>query len=154
VSKLRVTIKQLDAARARLRAEFSDIQPDALEKMASILARSEGLPRGAPLREPRVPRGKGTHRMDPCGGCSATKGRPEPGASLSLYTCGGCGGLVGKCLLVDFHKIVKPRWCKEPNVPQERWRYYDVDALDAATNKEDRHHGWYDRETGCILQTG
>jgi len=152
MSKLRVTIKQLDAARAKLRAEFSDIQPDALDKMARILARSEGIPPGAPLRQPRVPRGKGTHRMDPCGGCSADRGTPDPSGVLGLYTCGNCGGLVGRCSLGSFYSIVRPRWCKEPNVSRERWRYYDVSTL--GSEGIQRHHGWYDRETGCILQTG
>ena len=89
--------------------------------------------------------------MEACGGCSSTVGTPPPKV-IGLYTCGHCGGIVGNCYLGDFHGIVKPRWCAETNVSQDRWRYYDVTTL--GSKGRERQHGFFDKETGCILQTG
>ena len=123
----------------------------------------ESAPPGAQVaeymeREPQRRGGstRGTGRAvampDECGGCSATRGVPHPTVA-GLYECAGCGGLGGRCYLGEFHGIVKSRWCDDPNVPRDRWRYYDVTTLGGG-GKIDRHHGFYDRVTGCILQTG
>lgn len=136
MSRLRDAIKRLDADRAALaRGEMDLVQ---------FMQRN-------PIPAPKVKRKKGMTAMEACGGCSATVGTPDPKV-IGLYTCGHCGGLVGSCYLGDFHGIVKPRWCSEPNVPQERWRYYDVTTL--GSKGSERHHGWYDKNSGCILQTG
>ena len=150
MSKLGDEAAALGRIAAKLRAEFPDLTQERVDRMAAIAARAEGMPPGQ-LRPPKVKRKKGMHRMNPCGGCSATVGMPHPKV-VGLYTCGGCGGLVGNCYLGDFHGIVKPRWCADPNVPQEQWRYYDVTTL--GSKGSERHHGYFDKNSGCILQTG
>lgn len=151
MSHLRKDIKALDSTRAKLRAEFPGLSEERLERMAGFAARGEGVPPFGQLRQPRVKRKKGMTSMEACGGCSSTVGTPHPKIA-GLFSCGHCGGLVGNCYLGDFYGIVKPRWCTEPNVSQERHRYYDVTTL--GSKGKERHHGWFDKKTGCILQTG
>lgn len=67
------------------------------------------------------------------------------------HTCQNCGAVMGTVYLGEFYEIVKPYWSKA-DPPQERWVYYDFMTL--GSEGERRYHGWFDRETRLILQTG
>lgn len=87
--------------------------------------------------------------MERCGGCGSTRGYPE--ATRGLYSCKGCGGLVGTCYLGEFNGRVLP-WFAPLDVPSDRLRYYDVTTLGSAGIE--RRHGWYDVETRLVVQVG
>jgi Zn-finger nucleic acid-binding protein len=69
-----------------------------------------------------------------------------------IYTCPRCGAVFGQCAtLAASYEYVK-RCFAATDVPVERWRYYDF-ICDTKVGTV-RRHGWYDRDTRLIVQTG
>jgi hypothetical protein len=87
-----------------------------------------------------------------CPACSCKRRKKFTGCSATcLYTCAKCDAVYGECYLGESYEVVKP-WFSAENVPTERVRYFDF--LTLGSQGIARRHGWYDRETGLIVQTG
>lgn len=89
---------------------------------------------------------------DTCPACSAgfDRSRPSP-LGLQLRDCGACGALYGTVYLGDSYAIVGPFLSRKP-VPPERLRYFDFLCL--GSEGITRRHGWFERGTGLLVQTG
>ena len=85
-----------------------------------------------------------------CPACSARVHRRLEGKN-GVYTCTRCGALHGECYLGDSYELVHPFWA-EPDVPQERTRYFDLMCL-GSTGLQ-RRHGWCDTQTRRVVQIG
>ncbi len=86
-----------------------------------------------------------------CPGCNLSR---EGCLSLGrgIHCCPLCGALFGECVsLAVSYEYVKPRFASE-DVPPQRWRYYDFTCHSGVGTV--RRHGWFDRDTGLIVQVG
>ena len=70
-----------------------------------------------------------------------------------VCTCARCGAIFSTrtIYLGTFHGYVKPFWATS-DVPPDQCVYFDFDTLGSAGLQ--RHHGWMDRVTKRIVQTG
>lgn len=84
----------------------------------------------------------------PC--CSDKRMKPVE-AHPGIYSCGACDAIFGDCYLGDSYAIVHPQWA-DPNTPTEQTRYFDFMCV--GSTGVTRRHGWYDRATRRIVQTG
>ena len=73
-------------------------------------------------------------------------------ATFGVYICQACNALHGHCHIGLSYQFVSYQWSEDPNPPQERWRYFDLECL--GSKGMTRRHGWYDYQTKKILQTG
>lgn len=71
--------------------------------------------------------------------------------SKSIYRCIYCQAIHGRPTLGETYLFVKSRFCG-PGIPAERMCYFDFTCL--GSKGLIRRHGWYDRETGFIVQIG
>ena len=98
-----------------------------------------------------------TFNMDACGGCGATKGTKAEGTPIEVYTCTGCGGLVGRCYKGESFGMVLPYFvtdarASELKAAEDHGRYFDLTVLGG--NGVERRHGWFDQATKGIIQVG
>ena len=94
---------------------------------------------------------KAVRHCEGCPACSHKLAYPVPGTT-QLYRCAACDGIYGSCYLGDSYTHVLPYMTEEPNVPQERMRYYDFTCV--GSKGITRRHGWYDTATKLIVQVG
>lgn len=89
-------------------------------------------------------------RIPACPACSHTKGvEVKP----FVYTCGACDAIFADHIyLGGSYEYVLPFMSSEPNVPQERMRYFDFTCV--GSKGLTRRHGWYDTATKRIVQVG
>jgi len=83
--------------------------------------------------------------------CTACDGRLKH-LEGQMFTCVACGGIQGTCYLGDKSKYVLPYWDTEKDVQPEDLRYYDIETL--GSKGIERTHGWINKRTKCIVQTG
>lgn len=84
-----------------------------------------------------------------CPGCGGSLKRTE---RVGVYTCRKCKGLIADHIyLGDSYGLVKP-WMTTEQVPADRMRYFDLTCLGSAGIT--RRHGFYDTETGLVVQSG
>ena len=87
-----------------------------------------------------------------CPACSSKKvGTLIMFERIQLRICRKCDAIFGTLYRGEADQIVKPFWANGP-VPDERLRYFDFEIL--SSSGVSREHGWYDRETGRVVQTG
>jgi hypothetical protein len=85
-----------------------------------------------------------------CPACSHMKGRE---LKPFVYECGACSGIFSDHIyLGESYELVKPFVSPEPDVPQERMRYFDFTCL--GPKGITRRHGWFDTATKLIVQVG
>jgi hypothetical protein len=68
-----------------------------------------------------------------------------------VFVCSKCDAVYGDCYLDESYGLVKP-FMSAIEVPQERVRYFDFTTLGSSSIR--RRHGWFDRDTGHIVQVG
>ena len=87
-----------------------------------------------------------------CPGCSTMTTRSDCDGN-GVATCPGCGGIftTRRLYLGDSYAYTLPRWATN-DVPPERLQYFDLDVL--GSDGLQRRHGFMDRETRLIVQTG
>lgn len=89
-------------------------------------------------------------RMPECPACSHKLGYQLPNHSR-VYRCAKCEAIHGYCYLGDSYSLVQPYMIeKEPHTGE--MRYYDLECL--GSKGLTRRHGWYDPNTGLIVQVG
>lgn len=87
-----------------------------------------------------------------CPACGGRKLQHDvPGLPTAAKVCRSCDAVFGEMYLGDSYQIVLPLWV-EAEPPADRLRYYDFLCLGSAGLT--RRHGWYDRATRRIVQTG
>lgn len=84
-----------------------------------------------------------------CPACSGTKRTAHP-TIIGIYSCKGCDAVYGECYLGQSYSIVLPYWNEDAG--SENIRYFDFMTL--GSKGIERRHGWYDRDTKKIVQTG
>ena len=84
-----------------------------------------------------------------CPACGCERGFE---LSATVQECRDCGGIHGSCYQGDAYTYYRPYWA-EGDVPPERTRYVDLTILGGDGGIR-RFHGWIDRETLRIVQTG
>lgn len=84
-----------------------------------------------------------------CPACSHTRGFEIQMASI--YECGACHGIFGRCYLGDSYTYVLPQFVAGV-VPVEHQRYYDFTCV--GSKGLTRRHGWFDPATRLITQVG
>jgi len=97
-----------------------------------------------------------------CWGCSnkgsiATK-KFSPTEISGIVICSGCRGRVGETTFSNYRKLITGEWFDfdildsdyEAEFYAERAHYFDVRITDI----DDRYHGWFDIETGNLIQVG
>jgi hypothetical protein len=83
--------------------------------------------------------------------CPACNGKRRELLTGGVYRCKRCEALFGETWLGETYRFVKP-WMTTADVPAERLRYFDF--LTVGSEGIRRRHGWYDKQTGCIVQVG
>lgn len=84
-------------------------------------------------------------RYRECPGCRT----PAPAGARQLWSCPGCGGLIGEVTESEVRALVDLNmWAEEP-VDPAAIRYFDL--LVAGRR---RVHGWYDPRTRKVVQIG
>lgn len=97
---------------------------------------------------------KGMAERTACPACSSTESHEEkPGG---VFTCDHCGGVFGgteerPLSERTVRRFVKDEWADRPDF--EAARYFDFVYL-GRDGRVDRTHGWADRYTRKIVQTG
>lgn len=96
-----------------------------------------------------------------CWGCSnkgsIAGGKFSPTDIPGICIC-KCQGRVGETTYGNYRKMVTGEWFDFDSLDKDdeaafyadRVRYYDV----RFTDRDERYHGWFDIETGHIVQTG
>lgn len=84
-----------------------------------------------------------------CPACSSKK-RAAHSTIIGVYFCKACDAVYGECYLGQSYEIVLPQW--NGDAGSENTRYFDFITL--GSNGISRRHGWYDRDTKKITQTG
>ncbi len=85
--------------------------------------------------------------------CPACNGKRRNRTAHSMvFECRRCGAVYGECYKGESYEIVLPYMARDPNIPAERLRYYDLMVL--GSGGVSRRHGWFDTETRLIVQVG
>jgi hypothetical protein len=70
-----------------------------------------------------------------------------------MRRCAKCDAVFGEPYLGDSYSVVKPYFHPQAEqVPDANIRYFDFTCL--GSKGITRRHGWYDKTSGYIIQTG
>ena len=68
-----------------------------------------------------------------------------------VHECARCTAVFGHCYLGDSYKFAWPKWSPtEP--PHDQLQHFDLECL--GSEGITRRHGWVDRATKLLVQTG
>lgn len=84
----------------------------------------------------------------PCPCCAETRGTETDVAGV--YKCASCGGIHGTCYRGEAYDFYRQVWHEGPS--EEGLQYIDLTML--GSDGVSRFHGWIDKTTKCIVQTG